>query len=128
MARFKLPGCDRIEFNEPITQNGWNTASYIQSTAIAYISYHPKKRLLRIIFQPSRWRMYEYADVAVETMNKFLDCPYPRRIQLPSRDDSVGASFRRVIGRYKHDYRRKYTPKGIKFSYNPPSARFDEPQ
>jgi hypothetical protein len=128
MARFKLPGCDRIEFDEPIRQNDWNTASFIQSTAIAYISYHPKKQILRIIFQTSRYRLYEYVEVPVEAVNKFLDCPYPRRIQLPSRSDSVGASFLRVIGKYNYDYRRKYSPKNIKFSYNPPPARYDEPQ
>jgi len=128
MARFRLPECKRIEFDEPIKQNDWNTASYIQSTAIAYISYHPKKQKLRIIFQPSRWRMYEYSDVPAKAVNKFLDCPYPRRLQLPSRSDSVGASFLRVIGRFDYDYQRKFTPSNIKFSYNPPSARYDEPQ
>lgn len=128
MARFRLPGCKRIEFDEPIRQNAWNTASFIQSTAIAYISYHPKKQILKIIFHKTDYRLYEYVEVPVEAVNKFLDCPYPRRLQLPSRSDSVGASFLRVIGKYNYDYRRKYTTVKTKKPYTPPSARYDEQQ
>lgn len=116
------PSCKRITFCEDIKQKGWNETCDIDSTAIAWFAYHPQKKILRIIFHRNKWRrkrfraeMYEYVEVEAETMNKFLRCPYGRIRQLPSRADSVGASFRKTIGRYDHDYRRKFLPPGFKY-------------
>lgn len=120
--KLKEPKCKRIQLCKPVTQNGWNETCFVDSTAIAYIAYHPKKQILRIIFHRNKWKgkkfragLYEYVEVPVEAVNKFFACPYERKRTLPSRKDSVGASFRRAIGRYDYDYRRKFLPSWFKY-------------
>lgn len=126
MARLIEPTCERIKFCEPVKQNGWNETCYVDSTAIQWFAYNPKTKVLLVVFQRNKWKgkrfragLYEYVEVPISAVNDFIRCPYERKKTLPSRVDSVGASFRRAIGRYTYDYRRYLLPdwlrkKGIK--------------
>lgn len=126
MAKFREPKTNRVNFSEDIKQDRWNKASNVDSTVISKIEYHPEQKKLRVQFR-SRSRKqdrrgtvrdqdrkgtsgirYTFFDVPVAQAQKFVDAVDPRRKQLPSRSDSVGASFRKQIRAKKYEYTKTW--------------------
>jgi hypothetical protein len=112
--KFVKPKSERIKFEGPIKQDGWNKSKSVDSISIHEFQYNPEKEEMRIIFNTSKYRRYTYQNVPVSAAQRVADAVQPRRLTLPERADSLGATFVNTIKAGGYNYIRRWVDSGSK--------------
>jgi len=108
-CEFDQPRTLRVQLKEPIGGYGIVETESIDSTAIKRYRYNVRTKKLHVVFVGRKdYLEYTYSDVPCSVVHQLFDATRARRVMLPSRKDSVGATFRQIILAEGYDYVKRY--------------------